>query len=131
MLGLEKKVDAIRQMQGDEGTEPQWPGRSTATMGIMLALVAIVVAVGVYFAVDGKYASRLAAYDTRMAGMESRMTEAVKAPTEMARKIVAGNTLGEVSQKVDSLKGQLDATYQERLVKIDELVKSIQKDMAK
>lgn len=131
MLGLEKKVDAIRQMQGAEETEPQWPGRSAATMGIMLALVAIVVAVGVYFGVDGKYSGRLADYETRVAAMETRMAEAMKSPAEIARKMVVANTLGEVSQKVDGLKGHLDASYQERLAKIDELVKSIQKDIAK
>ena len=131
MLGLEKRVDAIRQMQGDEGVEPEGPGRATANMGIMLALVAMLVAVGVYFMVEGKYSAKMSAYEARMAAVEAKAAEAMNAPKEMARKVIVTNTLGEVSQKVDMLKGQLDASYQERLARIEQDLKSMQQDLAK
>ena len=131
MLGLEKRIDAMRDMQGISGTESQSPAKSTATMGIMLALVAIVVAVGVYFAVDGKYAGKLSASEARLAAMEAKVAEAVNAPKEMARKAIAANNLDEMALKVNQLKGQLEAAQQEKLAKIDELVKSLQADIAK
>lgn len=131
MLGLEKRVDAIRQMQGSEDVEPDTPARNSARTGIMLALVGILAAVAVYIAVEGKYSAKMNDYEAKLAAMDAKVAEAVNAPRDMARKVIAVNTLGEVSQKVDSLKGQLDASYQERLAKIDEMVKSIQKDMGK
>ena len=131
MLGLEKRVDAIRQMQGAEDVEPETPARNSARTGIMLALVGILAAAAVYIAVEGKYSAKMNEYESKLAALDSRLAEAVNAPRDMARKVIATNTLGEVSQKVDSLKGQLDASYQERLAKVDELIKSMQKDVSK
>jgi len=131
MLGLEKRVDAIRQMQGDEGTEPQGPGRSASTMGIMLALVAILAAAGVYFAVEAKFGAKMNAYEARISAAEAKALEAMNAPKAMAQKVIVSNTLGEVTHKVGMLKGQLDASYQERLAKVEEMLKSIQQDVAK
>jgi len=131
MLGLEKRIDAVREMQGANKTEPHGPARSAATTGIMLALVAIVVAFGVYVSLEGKYALKMSDYDTRMAAMEAKVTEAMNAPRDMARKVIVANTLSEVSHKVGTLKGQLDASYQERLAKVEEMLKSIQQEVAK
>lgn len=131
MLGLEKRVDAIRQMQGSEGTEPQGPGRSAATMGIMLALVAILAAAGVYFAVEAKFGAKINEYEARLSAAESKALEAMNAPRAMAQKVIVSNTLGELTHKVGVLKGQLDASYQERLAKVEEMLKSIEKDVAK
>ena len=131
MLGVEKRVDAIRQMQGDTKTEPHGPAKSAANTGIMLALVAIVVAGAVYFMLDNKYSAKLSRYESRMMGMEARVTEAMNAPKDMARKLIVANTLSEVANKVDMLKGQLDVSYQERLAKVEDLLKSMQQDVSK
>lgn len=131
MLGLEKRIDAVREMQGSEKTEPHGPARDAANMGIMLALVAIVVAGGVYFAVESKYSDKISNYDNRIAIMEAKVTEAMNAPKDMARKVIVASTLTDVSHKVGTLKGQLDASYQERLAKVEEMLKSIQQDVSK
>lgn len=131
MLGLEKRVDTIRELEGATETESQGPAKSAANMGIGLALVAIVAAVAVYFFVDSKYASKMSAYESRLASMDARVTEAMNAPREMARKVIVSNSLSEISHKVDMLKGQMDAQYQERLAKVDEMLKSIQQDVSK
>jgi hypothetical protein len=131
MLGLEKRLDAIREMQGETGTEATGPAKSAANTGIMLALAAMVVAVTVYFGVDGKYAGKMVANDARIAVLEAKLAEAVNAPRDMARKVIVVNTLGEMSQKVESLKGNLDASYHERLGKIDEMLKALKQDLSK
>ena len=131
MLGLEKRIDAVREMQGAEKTEPHGPARDAANMGIMLALVAMLVAAGVYFAVEGKYTGKMNDYDIRMAAMEAKVAEAMNAPKDMAKKVIAASILTEVSQKVGTLKGQMDASYQERLAKVEEMLKSIQQDVSK
>jgi len=131
MLGLEKRIDAVREMQGADKTEPHGPARAAANMGIMLALVAIVVAGGVYFAVESKYSDKMSNYDNRIAAMEAKVTEAMNAPKDMARKVIVASTLTDVSHKVGTLKGQLDASYQERLAKVEEMLKSIQQDVSK
>jgi len=130
MLGLEKRVDAIRQMQGSEGVEPESPARNSARMAIMLALAAILMAVGVFVVIDQRYSAKMAAYESRLASNDARLTEALKAPADMAKKIIAANTLGELSQKVESLKAQLDASQQEKLAKIEALVADMRKDLA-
>lgn len=130
MLGLEKRIDAVREMQGSTTTEAESPSKTASTTGIMLALVAICVAIAVYFAVDGKYAGKIVAYDARMAAMEAKVTEAMNAPKEMAKKVIVSNTVEEMTHKVTQLKGQLEGpAYQEKLAKVDELLKSIQADI--
>lgn len=130
MLGLEKRIDAMREMQGSNATEANNPTKATATTGIMLALVALVAAVAVYFAVDGKYAGKVLVYDAKIAAMEAKVAEAMNAPKEMAKKVIVSNTVEEMTHKVSQLKGQLEsAAHQEKLAKIDELLKSIQADL--
>ncbi len=133
MLGLEKRVESMRQMYGDtpgqESTERSSPAKSAANMGVLLALVAIIGALLAYFVLDAKYSAKLAAYDARMAAMDARVMEAVNAPREMAKRVITANTLTEVTHKVDQLKGTMDAAYQERLAKIDEMVKALQQEM--
>lgn len=133
MLGLEKRVDAMRQMYGEapseELLEKTSSAKNTASTGVMLALVAIVAALLAYFVLDGKYSAKTAAYEARMAVMEIKVAEAVNAPKEMAKRVITANTLAEVSHKVDQLKGSMDAAYQERLAKIDEMVKALQQEM--
>uniref|UniRef100_A0A7C3W8U5 Uncharacterized protein n=1 Tax=Fundidesulfovibrio putealis TaxID=270496 RepID=A0A7C3W8U5_9BACT len=132
MLGLEKRVDAIRQAQGIEGNEPQGPVKNTANMGVMLALIGILAAVVVYIAVEGKYSGIINSYNERMAAMEAKVAEAANAPRDMARKVIVASTLGEMSQKVNQLKGQLPAPdQQDKLGKIDEMLKSLQQDVSK
>ncbi|GFK93150.1 hypothetical protein NNJEOMEG_00981 [Fundidesulfovibrio magnetotacticus] len=131
MLGLEKRVDAIREMQGSENVEPDTPASNSARTGIMLALVAILVAAAVYLALEGKYSAKMTAYEGRIAAMETKVAEASNAPRELARKMIAQGVVGEMTTKATQLKTQLDASYQERLAKVEETLKSIQQDLAK
>ena len=129
MLGLEKRVDALREMQGADRTETEGPAKTTATTGIMLALVALVAAIGVYFAVDGKYAGKITAYETRINAMESKVADAMNAPKEMARKVIVANMVEDMSHKVAQLKGQVEGPAQEKLAKMEELIKGLQADI--
>jgi len=131
MLGLEKRIDAVREMQGSESLEPDTPASNAARTGIMLALVAILAAAAVYLALEGKYSAKLITYETRMAAMEAKVAEASNAPREMARKMIAQGVVGEMSTKAAQLKANLDASYAERLGKVEETLKSIQQDLAK
>ena len=133
MLGLEKRVETMRQMYGEapseELLEKASSAKNAASTGVLLALVAIVAALVAYFVLDVKYSAKTAAYEARMATMEGKVAEAISAPKEMAKRVIAINTLTEVSHKVDQLKANLDAGYQERLAKIDEMVKALQQDV--
>ena len=131
MLGLEKRIDAVREMQGAEDVKPETAAGASARTGIMLGLIAILVAFGAYVAIEGRYSGKLAAYETRLAAAEAKASEAADAPREMARKMIVANTLDDVSQKVTTLKGQLDAPYQERLVMVEELLRSLRQDLAR
>ena len=133
MLGLEKRVETMRQMYGDapgdDSTEKTSAAKSAANTGVLLALVAIVAALLAYFVLDTRYSAKIAAYDARLAAMDARVAEAAKAPGDMAKRVITASTLTEVTHKVNQLKGTMDAAYQERLAKIEEMVKALQQDM--
>lgn len=131
MLGLEKRIDAVREMQGAGEVKPETPAGASARTAIMMAIIAILAALASYVAIEGRYSGKLAAYEARLSAAETMAAEAANSPRDMARKMIAANTLGELSQKVTALKGQVDASAQERLAKIEELVASLQKDLAK
>lgn len=130
MLGLEKRIDAVREMQGSEDLEPDTPASNSARTGIMLALVAILVAAVVYGVLEGKYSAKLSDHAARMAAMEAKVAEATEAPKEIARKMIATGIVGDMTSKTAQLKSQLDASYQERLAKVDEILKTIQQDLS-
>jgi len=133
MLGLEKRVDTMRQMYGEapseELLEKSGATKSSATIGVMLALVAIVAALAVYFVLDVRYSAKVAASDARLAAMEGKVSEALAAPQEMARRVIVLNTLGEISAKVEQLRGNMDPAHQEQLDRMDAMAKALQQEL--
>lgn len=133
MLGMEKRVESLRQMWGEAPSEELLdkaaPAKSGVTTAVMLALVGILAAVAVYVVLDSRYTAKSLAYESRLASMDRRVAEAVAAPKDIARRLIVANTLTEISAKVDQLKGNMDPAYQERLGRIDEMVKGMQQDM--
>lgn len=143
MLGLEKRVEAVRQMYTEAPETPEdraaqakadSAASTPGSTGVMLALGAIAVALGVYFVLDAKYDAKLAqaaaSYEARLAVMESRVAEAMNAPREMARKLIVTNALTEVSHKVEQIKGNVEAQAQkDKLGRIEAAIKELQQEL--
>lgn len=135
MLGLEKRIAAVRQMCGAGPGDPEKGGKEgkggSGSAAMVLALVAIVVALVTYFALDNRYSAKLEAltanYEARLGVLEDK----IAAPQEMAKKFMVTNSLTTISQKLDQVKGLVPADQQAKVAKLADMVKALQQESAK
>ncbi|GAB6039065.1 hypothetical protein JCM15519_36240 [Fundidesulfovibrio butyratiphilus] len=134
MLGLEKRIAAVRQMCGAGPGDPEKggkDGKGPGSAAFVLAMVAIIVALVTYFALDNRYSAKLEAltanYEARLGVLEDK----IAAPQELAKKILVKNALTEVSQKLDQVKGLVPADQQAKVAKVVDMVKALQQESGK
>lgn len=138
MLGMEKKVRALYGDEvGSKADNPVVEAKETANSaraGLALAILAIVLAFGVYVALDAKISSmaqsvadvpaKVAALDAKVAGFENL-------PAKI-RKQMAADKVAEFAAAADKLASGLDGADQKAVMaKISEMAKQLQADVAK
>jgi hypothetical protein len=138
MLGMEKKVRALYGDEvGSKADNPVVEAKETANSaraGLALAILAIVLAFGVYVALDAKISglaqsvadvpAKVAAIDAKVAGFENL-------PAKI-RKQMAADKVAEFAAAADRLAAGLDGADQKAVMaKISEMAKQLQADVAK
>ncbi|MEA4855732.1 MAG: hypothetical protein AAGU21_17155 [Solidesulfovibrio sp.] len=138
MLGMEKKVralygDDVESKVGNPVVEAKETANS-ARAGLALAILAIVLAFGVYVALDAKIsgvAQTVADVPAKVAAIDAKVAEFEGLPAKL-RKQLAAEKVAEFAAAADRLAAGLDSADQKAvLAKISEMAKQLQADVAK
>jgi hypothetical protein len=138
MLGMEKKV---RALYGDDVeskvNNPVVEAKETANSaraGLALAILAIVLAFGVYVALDAKLSSvaqSVADVPAKVAALDAKVAQFEGLPAKI-RKQMQADKVAEFAAAANSLAAGLDAAeHKAAMAKISEMAKQLQADMAK
>jgi hypothetical protein len=138
MLGMEKKV---RALYGDDVeskvNNPVVREKETANSaraGLALSLLAIILALGVYVALDAKLttvAQSVADVPARILALDAKVAAFESLPAKMRKQMVA-DRLAEMASTAQRLAAGLDTDDQKAVVgKISEMAKQLQGDLAK
>ena len=138
MLGMEKKV---RAMYGDDVeskvNNPIVAERETANSaraGLVIGLLAIIMALGVYVALDAKMSTvvqSVADMPAKVAALDAKVTAIEGLPAKIRKQMVA-DRLAEMAATADALTAGLDAeAHKAAMAKISDLAKQLKADVTK
>lgn len=138
MLGMEKKV---RALYGDDVeskvNNPVVEAKETANSaraGLVIALLAVIMALGVYVALDAKLttvAQSVADVPAKVAAMDAKVAAFENLPATI-RKQMAADRVAEFAASAERLAAGLDTPEQKAaLAKISEMARELQANVAK
>lgn len=138
MLGMEKKV---RAMYGDDVeskvNNPIVAERETANSaraGLVIGLLAIIMALGVYVALDAKMSTviqSVADMPAKVAALDAKVTAIEGLPAKIRKQMVA-DRLAEMAATADALTAGLDAeAHKAAMAKISDMAKQLKADVTK
>ncbi|KHK02084.1 hypothetical protein [Desulfovibrio sp. TomC] len=138
MLGMEKKV---RAMYGDDVeskvNNPIVAERETANSaraGLVIGLLAIILALGVYVALDAKMSvvvQSVADMPAKVAALDAKVAAFEGLPAKMRKQMVA-DRLAEMAATAEALTAGLDAeAHKAAMAKISDMAKQLKADVAK
>uniref|UniRef100_I2PYM5 Uncharacterized protein n=1 Tax=Desulfovibrio sp. U5L TaxID=596152 RepID=I2PYM5_9BACT len=138
MLGMEKKVRALYGDDvGSKVNNPVVEAKETANSaraGLAIALLAVILALGVYVALDAKLAvvaQSVADVPAKVAAVEAKVATFENLPATI-RKQMAADRVAAFAASAESLAAGLDTPEQKAAVaKISEMAKQLQADVAK
>jgi hypothetical protein len=137
MLGTEKKVRALYgDSVGSEADNPVVAAKETANSaraGLAIALLAVVLALGVYVALDAKItgvSQSVADLPAKVAALDVKVASFENLPAKVRKQMVA-DRLAEMSATAQRLSAGLDTDDQKAVMaKISDMAKQLQSDMA-
>lgn len=138
MLGMEKKV---RAMYGDDVeskvNNPIVVERETANSaraGLVIGLLAIIMALGVYVALDAKLTTvvqSVADMPAKVAALDAKVSAFEGLPAKIRKQMVA-DRLAEMAATAEALTAGLDAeAHKAAMAKISDMAKQLKADVAK
>jgi hypothetical protein len=138
MLGMEKKVRALYgddvESKVDNPVVEAKETANSARAGLALAILAIVLAFGVYVALDAKLSSvaqSVADMPAKVAALDAKVAQFEGLPAKI-RKQMQADKVAEFAASADRLAAGLDAAeHKAAMAKISEMAKQLQADVAK
>ena len=138
MLGMEKKVRALYgddvESKVDNPVVEAKETANSARAGLALAILAIVLAFGVYVALDAKLSSvaqSVADVPAKVAALDAKVAQFEGLPAKI-RKQMQADKVAEFAAAANTLAAGLDAAeHKAAMAKISEMAKQLQADMAK
>lgn len=138
MLGIEKNVRALYGDEvGSQADNPVVQAKETANSaraGLVLSLLAIILALGVYVALDAKLAAVVQAsvdLPAKVATLDAKVTAIEGLPAKL-RKQLAAERVAAFAASAERLAASLDTDDQKAVLgKISEMAKQLQADVAK
>ena len=137
MLGMEKKVRALYGDDIESKVNPVAEQRETANSaraGLVIGLLAIILALGVYVALDAKMNTvmqSVADMPAKVAALDARVSAFDALPAKMRKQMVA-DRLAEMAATAEALSAGLDAEgHKAAMAKISEMAKQLRTDIAK
>ncbi len=138
MLGMEKKVRALYgddvESKVDNPMVREKETANSARAGLALGLLAIVMALGVYVALDAKLTSvaqSVADLPAKVSALDAKVATFENLPAKLRRQMVA-DRLGEMVSTAQRLAAGLDTEDQKAVMgKISDMAKQLQSDMGK
>lgn len=138
MLGMEKKVRALYgddvESKVDNPVVEAKETANSARAGLALAILAIVLAFGVYVALDAKLSSvaqSVADVPAKVAALDAKVAQFEGLPAKI-RKQMQADKVAEFAAAANSLAAGLDAAeHKAAMAKISDMAKQLQADMAK
>jgi hypothetical protein len=138
MLGMEKKV---RAMYGDDVeskvNNPIVVERETANSaraGLVIGLLAIIMALGVYVALDAKMSTvvqSVADMPAKVAALDAKVTAIEGLPAKIRKQLVA-DRLAEMAATAEALSAGLDAeAHKAAMAKISDMARQLKADVTK
>lgn len=138
MLGMEKKV---RALYGDDVeskvNNPVVEQRETANSaraGLVIGLLAIILALGVYVALDAKMSTVIQAVGdmpAKIAALDAKVAAFDALPAKMRKQMVA-DRLAEMAATAEALTAGLDAeAHKAAMAKISDMAKQLKADVTK
>ena len=138
MLGTEKKVRALYgDAVGSVADNPEAVAKETsnsARAGLVIALLAVVLVLGAYVALDAKITSvarSVADLPAKVASLDMKVAAFENLPAKIRKQMVA-DRLAEMSATAQHLSAGLDSDEQKAaMAKISDLAKQLQSDVSK
>ena len=141
MLGMEKKVRALYGDEvGSQADNPVMEAKETATsarIGLAVALLAVILAFGVYVALDAKLSTvaevsnKMTALDAKVAALDAKVAAFDSLPAQV-RKQMQADRLAAFAAAAQSLASGLDAdAHKAAMGKIAAAAKALQAEVAK
>ena len=138
MLGMEKKV---RAMYGDDvGSKVGNPivvereTANSARAGLVIGLLAIIIALGVYVALDAKMTTvvqSVADMPAKVAALDAKVSALDGLPAKIRKQMVA-DRLAEMAATAEALTAGLDAeAHKAAMAKISDMAKQLKADVTK
>ena len=137
MLGMEKKVRALYGDDVESKITPVVEQRETANSaraGLVIGLLAIILALGVYVALDAKMSTvvqSVADMPAKVAALDAKVSAIEGLPAKMRKQMVA-DRLAEMAATAEALTAGLDAeAHKAAMAKISEMAKQLKADVVK
>ncbi len=138
MLGTEKKVRALYGDDvGSQADKPEVREKETATSaraGLAIALLAVILALGVYVALDAKIATvsqSVSDIPAKVSALDAKVTSLENLPAKVRKQMVA-DRLSEMAATAQRLGAGLDTDAQKAVMaKIEEMAKQLQSEVSK
>jgi len=137
MLGMEKKVRALYGDDIESKVNPIVEQRETANSaraGLVIGLLAIILALGVYVALDAKMSvvmQSVADMPAKVAALDAKVTAFEGMPAKMRKQMVA-DRLAEMAASAEALSAGLDAEgHKAAMAKISDMAKQLKTDITK
>ena len=137
MLGMEKKVRALYGDDVESKITPVVEQRETANSaraGLVIGLLAIILALGVYVALDAKMSTvvqSVADMPAKVAALDAKVSAIEGLPAKIRKQMVA-DRLAEMAATAEALTAGLDAeAHKAAMAKISEMAKQLKADVVK
>ena len=137
MLGMEKKVRALYGDDVESKITPVVEQRETANSaraGLVIGLLAIILALGVYVALDAKMSTvvqSVADLPAKVAALDAKVSAIEGLPAKIRKQMVA-DRLAEMAATAEALTAGLDAeAHKAAMAKISEMAKQLKADVVK
>jgi len=139
MLGMEKKVRALYgdDVVGSQTGNPAVHEKETANSaraGLVISLLAILLALGVYVAMDAKLtvvAQSVADLPAKVSALDAKVATFENLPAKIRKQMVA-DRLAEIVASTAQLSAGLDSeAHKAAMSKLSEMAKQLQADVAK
>lgn len=137
MLGMEKKV---RALYGDDveskvnAVVEQRETANSARAGLVIGLLAIILALGVYVALDAKLSTvihSMADMPAKVAALDAKVAAFDALPAKVRKQMVA-DRLAEMAATAEALTAGLDAeAHKAAMAKISDMAKQLKADVTK
>jgi len=137
MLGMEKKVRALYGDDVESKINPVVEQRETANSaraGLVIGLLAIILALGVYVALDAKMSTVIQAVGdmpAKIAALDAKVSAFDGLPAKMRKQMVA-DRLAEMAATAEALTAGLDAeAHKAAMAKISDMAKQLKTEVTK